>query len=161
MIVNDFIIPEDLFLSTTLKHMDRLVNQSLINPDFNRFVLLHFKGSDPWVISYSIWEWLRKNVNYVADNPDELLIAPYNFINEGYGDCDDYSMFTYAVAKLKGLKPAYVLLGTNDEGYSHVAVQVEISPGENILIDGCNPFFNKVNYKKYNNLKVLSCNMDF
>lgn len=140
MLIIDRQIAENNLLPATLLEMKRLEDISVSNPSFIQFV----KDTFPLTaISLRIYLFLRNQCQYVPDSPfDEILIAPHIFMNYRKGDCDDFSMFTRAVLKVQNRNSQYILLGKNNEDFSHVAVY-----HNNTIIDGCN--------KKYNNIPAL------
>ena len=101
-------------LSRTLTEMDYQERLSFQKPDFVKFVFENFYSECTACIPGKIWKYMQKNFNYVQDEKDETIIAPYLLLELKEGDCDCFSLFTKTCLDiLGGWYTNYLLLGWN------------------------------------------------
>ena len=126
-----------------------------------------FKKSTTEKTAFAIWYFLRTRARYVRDRSDlQQIRLPNRFIFDTYthknsGDCKSFALLTISI--LRALKmPAYLKFAGYLPGAvspSHVYAFTKNKAGEEIIIDGCYPFFNrekKTTFTKTENMTVTS-----
>jgi hypothetical protein len=131
----------DESLSNTIYLMGILTNTALKDKTFLKFISIYFipfiNNAD--TLFKKLWLYARNNFTYKSDYYDEVLISPAKMIFIKIGDCDDFSLFIYTVLKALNFKPYYILLGKNNNEFSHIAVWIN-----DIVIDATNPNYNNI-----------------
>lgn len=101
--------------------------------------------------AFKLWYFLRTRAKYVRDsNERQQIRLPRRFIYDtanknNSGDCKSFSLFTIAMLRQLGL-PAFLRYAGYTEGAtkpSHVYAYTKDERGNEIIIDGCYPFFDK------------------
>lgn len=141
---NLFEVPHERSLPESIFKMRELENHGYNTPGFVSWVKNNFGNNCRDCIPFEIWEYIQKNFVYKSDDPyDELFISPVRLPVLKHGDCDDFSIFIKTVLTILNIKSYYILLGSEKNKYSHVAIYCN---GK--IIDGANVNFNLLP-KKY------------
>ena len=130
--------------------MNYLERLSFNKPDFVKFVFENFNSECTACIPGKIWKYMQANFDFVADEKDETITAPYLLVELRQGDCDCFSLFAKTCLDiLGGWDTNYLLLGRNRNEFTHIVVFAH--RGKNFLgyvdpvvIDGANNEFNVV-----------------
>jgi hypothetical protein len=144
-------------LSETLNQMRYLEQLSIQNPSFIKFCFDNFYSNCSACIPGKIWNYIKKNFQYIEDDYDETITAPYVLLETKKGDCDDFALFAktcldileiYSEQKL-GWKTSYLLLGRTREGFTHIVCFAHRGKylfgfNDPVIIDGANDLFNTV-----------------
>lgn len=84
----------------------------------------------------SVFDYVCKNVRYIADAGDQLIKSPARLLADGYGDCKSMSIFTASC--LTCLKIPFVfrfVSFTNSDNYTHVYIVACPDTENQIIID--------------------------
>ena len=148
-----------LGLSRTITEMNYLEKLSLGRPDFIKFVYQNFYSECTACIPGKIWKYIKENFDYVEDEKDETITAPYIILETKQGDCDCFSLFAKTCLDiLGGWYTNYLLLGRNINGFTHIVCFAHrgrflLNYNDPVIIDGANDQFNVVsNVYKYRKL---------
>ena len=139
-------------LFDTLKIMYTVKSKALNDPSFHYFIDNKFSGykKNYKKLFYRLWEYVRFNFSYKADDPDELIISPVFMLSRKSGDCDDFSLFILAALQTIGLNANLLLMGKEKDNFTHVAVYCN-----RIVLDATLPYFNFINTSRYNYFKIV------
>lgn len=95
----------------------------------------------------SIDAFVRQRVVVISE-PEELLITPERMIYDirtrgcAYGDCDDVTMLSAALASVMGFRTRFRAVGIQPDGsYAHVYCEVEVSEQRFLPVDTTIPFY--------------------
>lgn len=118
----------ELIRETVLKHAESL-----------KPLAETFRGKSTLKTAENIWNFIKTNIRYEKDRPGyEEVRTPARFIADGFGDCDDMSVFAASVLLALGLKPFFYVVAFNGNAHpGHIYVGIE-----NIVLDGVMPVFN-------------------
>lgn len=131
------VMPEGRSVPFTLSKMRDLVHMSDYNLEVKALARKITQGiapSDRSKLAYSIFNWVRDHVSYIADtwNAEELT-APHVLVRElnrgglkYSSDCDDYSMLIAALMRTVGLRTRFAAVAVGAPGYNHVRPEVFI-----------------------------------
>jgi len=148
-------------LSETLNQMRYLEQLSIQNPSFVKFCFDNFYSTCSGCIPGKIWNYIKKNFQYIDDDYDETIAAPYVLLEIKKGDCDDFALFSKTCldileiySEISGLqKPcwnsSYLLLGRSIQGFTHIVCFAHRGKylfgfNDPVVIDGANDQFNVV-----------------
>lgn len=110
-----------------------------------------------WIYNTSIKIFMRKyttEIDSSYENNEYIQTIPELVFNNYRGDCDDYAMFFYVMAKKKGLEARYVI-GARERGGGHAWIQIKKdgmwieydSTSNTICEEGCiTQYFELINY---------------
>lgn len=161
------VLYQDAFNGDIIKALNSLVNKGT-----NQVTQLapKFKGKTAKATAFNIWRFLRTHGRYVRDtNEAQLIREPKRFIHDTFlsqnsGDCKSFTLFTVSILRALGfeafIKYAGYIPGLDKP--SHVYSFTVDKNGNEILIDGCFPFFNREKKYTYSqtfntkNMKVAS-----
>lgn len=152
MIIENTTIDEKDYLNFVLAKMYLLENESVLNPAFRNFCFENFSQFQSNLELYqNLHSFVFYNFTYKEDlDNQEILISPKHNIFIKSGDCDDFALFIKSVLRVFNIPAFYILLGKNENEYSHIAVITH----DNFLIDGTNDQFNQIP-NKYKFFKVI------
>lgn len=133
-------------LNSTLKIMRELERVALSEEIFVKYIRQTFKSNCQVCQLKQVWQYVRKNFEYIDDSYDEFIISPAVIISKRFGDCDDFALFIHTALKALGIESKYILLGTEKNKPSHIAVYALKK-----VIDGTNDKWNHIpdKYKFY------------
>ena len=127
-----------------------------------------FKRADAKQTAFAIWYFLRNRAKYVRDKSDlQLIRTPKRFIFDTHhksnsGDCKSFALLTVSILRSLGL-PAFLRFAGYEKNKmqpSHVYAYTLDPAGNEIIIDGCYPFFNREKkyfyHENHNTMKVAS-----
>lgn len=152
MQIQEFHVKPEQGLSKTLELMNELEGRAIRSQFFQdsvKSLFEHLKFSK--IMLYEkVWEFVRKNFKYVQDRYDEEIKNPLLMFHFKTGDCDDFSLFIKSTLRVLGIRSNYILLGKNENEFTHIAVITN----DGTIIDGSNELFNWV-HPKYKFKKVI------
>jgi hypothetical protein len=106
-----------------------------------------FKGATDMDTCRNIWNFLKNNIQYVADGDHQKVKLPSALLREKVGDCKSYSLFTAAILENLNINWHYVLSSyTSDPTPQHIYVVCD----NGVIIDAVWTGFNqekKPNYR--------------
>jgi hypothetical protein len=109
-----------------------------------------FKGRNDLETCRNIFDFLKNNITYSADQNSQDIKLPGRFVGVGVGDCKSYSLFTVAILNALNIPAAlkYVSYDIANSTPQHVYV-VANPDTKPIVIDAVNhlPFNNEKPYK--------------
>jgi hypothetical protein len=147
-------------LKETIIQMNYLEKLSFENPQFIKFVFENFYSACQACIPGKIWNYMKKNFQYVNDEFDEQITAPYLLIETKKGDCDDFALFSKTCLDiLGGWFTNYLLLGRNRNEFTHIVTfehrgKFLLNYNDPVIIDGANDEFNTVS-NQYQFRKII------
>ena len=109
-----------------------------------------FKGRNDLETSRNIFNFLKENISYSADQNSQDIKLPGRFVGEGVGDCKSYSLFTVAVLNALNIPAALKYVSYDPHNSTPQHVYVVANPDTNpIIIDAVNhlPFNQEKPYK--------------
>lgn len=113
-----------------------------------------FKGADEKATAKKIFDFLKNDLNYVADGEQQVIKLPSALMRKKVGDCKSYSLLTASILENLNIPYTFVYASYNTNPIpAHVYVQTE----SGIIIDAVYGIFNaekKANYKYKSNMKV-------
>ena len=144
-------------LKQTLFQMNLLERKALNDVSFVRWVYSQFSSDCTACIPGKVWRYIQDNFNFVPDEYDEFIAAPYAIIETKQGDCDDFALFIKACMDvLGGWRTHYLLLAKEKNKYTHICVFAHRGKQGNeytdpVIVDGANANFNIIpgRYKYY------------
>jgi hypothetical protein len=104
-----------------------------------------------------IYVFLRNEIIYKIEPSDKQTTKSLKrFLQDGYGDCKHFSIFTNTILNVCGYSPKYRFTGYNGGGLQHV-----YSVGQTgVIIDGVLPYFDtENNYTTKKDIKINKLNM--
>lgn len=137
-----FTVPPVTALRETIKHLYRLSEKAVNNPDFCDFVKAKFSANTRIESFRLIHRYLNTYIKYIPDDFDETLTAPYLLAKTG-GDCDDFSLFAYTALKILNIPAGLLILGTLN-GFEHICAVAWSNSGQMYVIDGTNSQFDNI-----------------
>jgi len=147
-------------LKETINQMNYLEKLSFENPKFVKFVYQNFYSNCAACIPGKIWNYMQRNFQYVEDDYDEQITAPYLLIETKKGDCDDFSLFAKTCLDiLGGWFTNYLLLGRERNRFSHIVCfahrgKILLNYNDPVVIDGANSEFNTIS-NAYRHRKLI------
>lgn len=139
-------------LAATLQLMNEIEVRA-INSEYFRFKIqeefLKYK-INKINLFFQLWQYVRKNFRYVDDRFDEEIKNPLLMFKYKTGDCDDFSLFIKAALNVLGIRSGYILLGQQENKFTHIAVITNCG----VIVDGSNEMFNWI-HPKYKFKKVI------
>jgi hypothetical protein len=127
-------LPEQTFTEDTIKRMYGLVDRAKTDPEFQKFVYGLVNGSmhGQWK-NYkgeitTVFNWLKSHIDYRRDPFGvELLQDVWATMDNGRGDCDDFTIFLAAASEVLGAPSRIVTVSTRqDKEPSHVYAEANI-----------------------------------
>ena len=114
-----------------------------------------FKGATEQETCKKIFDYLKNQINYKADGPEQMVKLPSGLIRTRQGDCKSYSVFTSAILTNLGIphKLVYASYDPTDSTPTHIYVVTN----KGCIIDAVYGKFNaekKESNKKYKNMKI-------
>ena len=114
-----------------------------------------FKGATEDETCKKIFDYLKNQINYKADGPEQMVKLPSGLIRTRQGDCKSYSVFTSAVLTNLGIphKLVYASYDPTDSTPTHIYVVTN----KGCIIDAVYGKFNaekKASNKKYKNMNI-------
>ena len=114
-----------------------------------------FKGATEDETCKKIFDYLKNQINYKADGPEQMVKLPSGLIRTRQGDCKSYSVFTSAVLTNLGIphKLVYASYDPQDSTPTHIYVVTN----KGCIIDAVYGKFNaekKTSNKKYKNMNI-------
>lgn len=120
-----------------------------------RSIASRYKGKNEAETCKKIFDYLKNNVNYRADGPDQAVRLPSGLMRTLQGDCKSYSVFTSAILTNLGIphKLVYASYDPKDPTPSHIYVMTD----KGCIIDAVYGKFNaekKPSYKKFKKMNI-------
>ena len=114
-----------------------------------------FKGATEQETCKKIFDYLKNQINYKADGPEQMVKLPSGLIRTRQGDCKSYSVFTSAILTNLGIphKLVYASYDPQDSTPTHIYVVTN----KGCIIDAVYGKFNaekKTSNKKYKNMNI-------
>jgi hypothetical protein len=114
-----------------------------------------FKGKTEAETCKKIFDYLKNQINYKADGPEQMVKLPSGLIRTRQGDCKSYSVFTSAVLTNLGIphKLVYASYDPSDSTPTHIYVVTN----KGCIIDAVYGKFNaekKASNKKYKDMNI-------
>ena len=114
-----------------------------------------FKGKTEAETCKKIFDYLKNQINYNADGPEQMVKLPSGLIRTRQGDCKSYSVFTSAVLTNLGIphKLVYASYDPSDSTPTHIYVVTN----KGCIIDAVYGKFNaekKASNKKYKDMNI-------
>ena len=83
-----------------------------------------FSGGSTQEVCKKIFDFLKKEIKYVADGENQIIRYPSALLKTKTGDCKSYSLFTTAILNNLGIPNKFVLQSfNNDPTPSHIFVE--------------------------------------
>lgn len=124
-----------------------------------------FKGATEQQTAKKIFDFLKNDLNYVADGEQQVIKLPSALMRKKVGDCKSYSLLTASI--LENLKIPYTFVYASYNS-NPIPAHVYVVTESGIIIDAVYGIFNKekkANYKYKSNMKVgymagIGCSCD-
>lgn len=85
---------------------------------------VEFSGASTQEVCKKIFDFLKNEINYVADGENQIIRYPSALLKTKTGDCKSYSLFTAAILNNLGIPNKFVLQSfNNDPTPSHIFVE--------------------------------------
>jgi hypothetical protein len=117
-----------------------------------------FKSASEKETCKKIFDYLKNNFKYVADDEEQIIKLPSALLNKKVGDCKSYSLFTAAI--LSNLQIPYSLVYTSYNA-NPIPQHVYVMTKNNCIIDAVYGKFNEekkptFKYKKDMNVRYMA-----
>lgn len=118
-------------------------------------IAMRYKGKNEAETCKKIFDYLKNNINYRADGPDQAVRLPSGLMRTLQGDCKSYSVFTSAILSNLGIPHSlvYASYDPKDSTPSHIYVVTD----KGCIIDAVYGKFNaekKATYKKLKKMNI-------
>lgn len=121
------------------KLMDRMIPVAV---EQTKGMAKDFRGTSDKDSARKIWNFLKYNINYKADDHNQVIKSPSALLREKEGDCKSYAVFTSGILTNLGIDHNLVYTSyTSDPTPAHVYVITS----EGVIIDAV---WNKFNSEK-------------
>lgn len=116
-----------------------------------------YKGRTEEESCKKIFDYLKNNINYLADGPNQAVRLPSGLMRTGQGDCKSYSIFTSAVLSNLGIPHSlcYASYDPKDPTPSHIYVVTD----KGCIIDAVYGKFNAEKPPTYKKLKKMNISL--
>jgi hypothetical protein len=113
-----------------------------------------YKGSNEAETCKKIFDYLKNNINYRADGPDQAVRLPSGLMRTTQGDCKSYSVFTSAILSNLGIPHSlvYASYDPKDPTPSHIYVVTD----KGCIIDAVYGRFNAEKKPSFKKLKKMN-----
>jgi hypothetical protein len=113
-----------------------------------------YKGKTEAETSKKIFDYLKNNINYRADGPDQAVRLPSGLMRTLQGDCKSYSVFTSAILSNLGIPHSlvYASYDPKDSTPSHIYVVTD----KGCIIDAVYGKFNAEKKPAFKKLKKMN-----
>jgi len=122
--------------------MDVILYADQRSAPFTSLIAKKLKGETREQTFFNIWEFARKNVRYIEDQPgNEVIKSPGNLLGEGRGDCKSFAVLVGSILQNLGIRYYFRLIWERPwiPGQAHVYVMAELEDGSYFPIDPVNP----------------------
>ncbi len=113
-----------------------------------------YKGKSEAETCKKIFDYLKNNINYRADGPNQAVRLPSGLMRTLQGDCKSYSVFTSAILSNLGIPHSlvYASYDPNDPTPSHIYVVTD----KGCIIDAVYGKFNAEKKPEFKKLKKMN-----
>jgi hypothetical protein len=113
-----------------------------------------YKGKNEAETCKKIFDYLKNNINYRADGPDQAVRLPSGLMRTTQGDCKSYSVFTSAILSNLGIPHSlvYASYDPKDPTPSHIYVVTD----KGCIIDAVYGRFNAEKKPSFKKLKKMN-----
>lgn len=117
-------------------------------------IALRYKGKNEVESCKKIFDYLKNNINYRADGPDQAVRLPSGLMRTTQGDCKSYAVFTSAILSNLGIPHSlvYASYDPKDSTPSHIYVVTD----KGCIIDAVYGKFNAEKKPAYKKLKKMN-----
>lgn len=113
-----------------------------------------FQGADEKATAKKIFNFLKNDINYVADGEQQIIKLPSALLRKKVGDCKSFSLLTASILENLNIPYTFVYASYNS---NPIPAHVYVVTKSGIIIDAVYGIFNaekKANYKYKSNMKV-------
>lgn len=150
--IQEYHVKPENSLAATLQLMNEIEVRAVKNNNFRLIIQSLFSEykKNKLQLFFQLWLFVRAHFKYVDDRFDEEIKNPLLMFKYKTGDCDDFSLFIKAALNVLGIRSGYILLGQQENKFTHIAVITNCG----VIIDGSNEMFNWI-HPKYKFKKVI------
>jgi len=113
-----------------------------------------YKGSNEAETCKKIFDYLKNNINYRADGPDQAVRLPSGLMRTTQGDCKSYSVFTSAI--LSNLQIPHSLVYASYDPKDPTPSHIYVVTDKGCIIDAVYGRFNAEKKPSFKKLKKMN-----
>lgn len=115
----------------------RLVTESVTDPEFRNLVEAKFSGIPQSSYLGVLWIWQNSFRFIQESNGVDYAKHAIEFVRDGYGDCEDFTVFNATVMRLLGIPYRVRVTDTKGQGYfTHIMIEIRDRSGKWVPFDG-------------------------